>query len=167
MKDILLINFHSVINQEKIKIQNYNIHQINTKNELHSGVAIAVRRDTHYKLIDDFETDMFMLGVTIDTPQGHIHIITTYIPPRDSYLHYHDFYKILKSTDLVYIIRDLNARHLILGHNNKNVRGELFATLINRGHAQHTRPHHPTFLTYRSSISLDIILSNHRTFHNT
>ena len=108
-----------------------------------------------------------MLEVTIDTPQGNMHIITAYIQPRDSYLYYPGLYKILKSTDPVYIIGDLNARHLILGHANKNIRGELLATLINRRHAQHIGPHFPTFLTHRSSTSPDIILSNHRTFHNT
>ena len=45
--DIILINSHGAINQEKIKIENYNIHKTNTQNELHSGVAIAVRRDIH------------------------------------------------------------------------------------------------------------------------
>ena len=54
-----------------------------------------------------------MLRVTIDTPQGHIHIITKYIPPRDLYLYYSDFYKIQTSTDPLYIIKDLNARYLI------------------------------------------------------
>ena len=78
-----------------------------------------------------------------------------------------DFYEILKSTDLVYIIGDLNARHRLLGHDNKNIRGELLATLINRGYAQHIGSYFPTYKNHRSSTSPDIILKTSETFHNT
>ena len=131
--EIILINSHGAIDNENIKIFNYNIHQINTLNEINNGVAVGVRRDIKYKLIDNFESDM--LGITIETSLGPVHIITAYIPPRCPYLHYPDFYKILKHKEPVYILGDLNARHEILGHQNRNIRGELLAKLINRGHA--------------------------------
>ena len=152
---------------EVIKIKNYtHIMKIESASVTAASTALEECLICFFtRILDDFETDM--VGATIETPQGNMHIITTYIPPRDLYLHYFDFYKILKSTDPVYIIGDLNARHLILEHNNKNIRGELLATLINKGHAQHIGPHFPTFLTLRSSASPDIILSSHRTFPNT
>ena len=153
------------IDNENIKIFNYNIHQINTLNETNNGVAVGVRRDINYKLIDNFESDM--LGVSIETSLGPVHIITAFIPPRCPYLHYPDFYKILKNKEPVYILGDLNARHEILGHNNRNIRGELLAKLINRGHAQHLGPQFSTYLTYRSATSPDIVLGNNKIFHNT
>ena len=100
--EIILINSHGARNNETIKIYNYNIHQVNTINEIHNGVAMGIRRDIKYKLIDSFESDMF--GITIETTLGPIHIVTTYIPPRCPYLHYPDFYKILKSTEPVQYI---------------------------------------------------------------
>ena len=75
--EIILINSHGAMNSETIKIYNYNIHQINTTNEIHNGVAIAVRRDHRYKLIENFEFDM--LGVTLETSLGPIQIVTSYI----------------------------------------------------------------------------------------
>ena len=50
---------------------------------MNNGVAIGVRKDIRYKLIDDFET--YLIGITVDTEQGNIHIVTSYIPPRDSW----------------------------------------------------------------------------------
>ena len=67
---------------------------------MHNGVAIAVRKDIWYTLIDDFETNM--IGITVETAQGNIHIFTSYIPPRDSILFYPEYYRILKSRDPVY-----------------------------------------------------------------
>ena len=55
---------------------------------MHNGLAIGVRKDITYKLIDDFETDM--IGITVETEQGNIHIVTSYIPPRDNILFYSD-----------------------------------------------------------------------------
>ena len=75
--EIILINSHGARNNETIKIYNYNIHQVNTINEIHNGVVIGIRRDIKYKLIDSFESDM--LGITIETTLGPIHIVTTYI----------------------------------------------------------------------------------------
>ena len=74
--EIILINSHGARNNETIKIYNYDIHQVNTVNEIHNGVAIGIRRDIKYKLIDSFESDM--LGITIETTLGPIHRVTTY-----------------------------------------------------------------------------------------
>ena len=56
-----------------------------------------------------------------------MHIIATYI--------YHTTLTIINSYNILTPLTspgDLNARHLILGHNNKNIKGEFLATLINR-----------------------------------
>ena len=81
-------------------------------------------------------------------------------------MHYPDFHKILKRTEPVYILGDLNARHEIMGHRDRNIRGELFAKLINRQHAHHLGPQFPTYLIHRSATSPDIVLGNSKIFHN-
>jgi hypothetical protein len=162
--DIILINSHGLKQGEPLKIQNYDIHKVNKNNEDHSGAAIAMKSSIKYRLIDNFHSDM--LGVTIETIAGPIHIATTYIPPRQRTLHYPDFHSILTRPDPTYILGDCNARHQALGHRDKNLRGELLATLINRGHADHIGPPFPTFLTHRSATTPDIILANKKAFLN-
>ena len=133
---------------------------------MHNWVAIAVRKYIRYKLIDDFETNM--IGITVETEQGNIDIVTSYIPPRDSILFYPDYYRILKSKDPVNnIFGDLSARDSMIGNRDNNTRGNILAMLINRGHAQRLGPTFPTYLTHRSATSHDIILANNRVFHNT
>ena len=162
---ILLLNSHGLIDDQTLKIQNYNIHINNKDNEQHNGTAVAIRRDIKYKLLEDFYSDM--LGVTIETKEGPIHLITTYIPPRHQHIHYPDFYQALTKPEPVYILGDLNARHPYFGHGNKNTRGELLMFLLHRGHAQHLGPPFPTFITHRSATAPDIILANYKIFHNT
>ena len=42
--EIILINSHGEMNSETIKIFNYNIHQINTTNEIHNAQSEIYRR---------------------------------------------------------------------------------------------------------------------------
>ena len=55
--DIILLNSTSVINNNKIKIYNYNVIQKNILNERSAGVAIAIKKTIKYKAIDDFNDD--------------------------------------------------------------------------------------------------------------
>ena len=102
-----------------------------------------------------------MIGVTIETKEGPIHLLTTYIPPRHQHIHYLDFYQALNKPKPVYMIGDLNARHPYFGHGNKNTRGKLLVFLLHRGQAQHLEPPFPTFIIHRSATAPDIILANH------
>ena len=163
--DIILINSHGLIDNATLKLQHYIVHQNNKDNEIHNGTAIAIRQNIKYKLIEDFYTDM--LGVTIETREGPIHIVTTYVPPRYQHIHYPDFYNVLNKQEPVYILGDLNARHPYFGHGNTNTRGILIMHLINREHAIHLGPQFPTFITHRSATTPDIILANNKIFHNT
>ena len=49
--DIILLNSTSVINNNKIKIYNYNIIQKNILNERSAGVAIAIKKQLNIKLL--------------------------------------------------------------------------------------------------------------------
>ena len=150
-----------LIDNQTLKIQNYSIHTNNKDNAILT--AIAIRRDIKYKPLEDFYSDV--IGVTIETKEGPIHLLTTYIPPRHQHVHYPDFYQALNKPEPVYIIGLLNVRHPYIGHGNKNTR-ELLMLLLHRGHAQHLGPPFPTFITHRSATTPDIILANHRISHN-
>lgn len=162
--DIILINSHCLTNGNTVKIYNYKCHTTNKNNENHSGAAICIRNNIHYKILDNFESDL--IGAEIETQQGPIRILTTYVPPRTSYLHYPDLYKALNSKTPAYIFADLNARHSSLGHNSSNTRGEQLATLINRGHAIHLGPNFATYINHRSATNPDIVIGNKSIFHN-
>ena len=73
---IILINSTSVINEDKIKIYNYNIIQKNFLNERSAGIAIAIRKNIKYRALDDFVDDI--LGIELRTSKGPIIILTNY-----------------------------------------------------------------------------------------
>ena len=91
---VILINLHGLTDEHLLKIQNYRVHKYNSiDNEQHNSRAIVIRQDVKYKLIEEFCTDI--LGIKIDTREGPIHVITTYISPRQQHIHYPDFYNAL------------------------------------------------------------------------
>ena len=79
--EVILLNSVGKITEEKpIKIFGYNIHSRNYADEEHAGIAVAVRRDIKYQLMDDYMGDA--LPIKIETTQGPVIILTTYVPPR-------------------------------------------------------------------------------------
>ena len=54
-----------------------------------------------------------------------------------------------------------------INYNDRNIRDDLLAKLINMGHAFHLGPQFSTFLTYRTATSPDIILGKSKIFQNT
>lgn len=156
--DIILLNEHGVKNNDNITLFNYNVHQSNKLNENNDGVAIAIRKNIKYRLIDDF-TDEF-LAIQIDTTIGEIIIATSYLPPRRPYLPAQDFLRLINSNKPTYIIGDFNARHRVLGHNNNNTVGNVLHTLINSGKILHLGPNFKTFLGHKSMTTPDRVFCN-------
>ena len=105
--DIILIN--DIGNNNNIKIFNYNVHTKNFQNELHAGVAVAVRENIRYHILDDFIDNI--LGVRILTIRGPINIITHCSPPRRNYLPIGEINRKLQCNEPVYLLRDLKAHH--------------------------------------------------------
>jgi len=163
--DIILINEHSNTDGQTLKIFNYKTFQRNRDNENHAGSAIAIKNSIPFRLHDDFDSDM--LAVTIETRQGPITIATDYIPPRRDYINFIDYNDLLNRPHPVYLLGDLNARHRTLGHCNNNRTGRHLQTLIDQNKCKILGPNFPTFLTYRSTTSPDIVISNMMSFHNT
>ena len=107
--DILLLNAHGQTDTKNIKIFGYTTHQINTKNTLHNGAAIAIKHNITYKIQEDFESDM--LAIELETTQGPITIATAYSPIREQYLHLPDYYKLIHKQHPTYFFGDINAKH--------------------------------------------------------
>ena len=162
--DVILINDTSLTDNKRLKIFNYNTYQTNVTNRQNRGAAIAVKRQLDHRLLDDFESDL--LGITIQTRHGPMTIATTYIPPNTTYLNFIDFHRLLDRDEPVYIIGDLNARHQTLGHKDSNAVGRNLDLLLTTDKLRHIGPNFPTFLTYRSTTSPDIVLTNKKDFYN-
>jgi len=162
--DIILINDHSLRDNQSLKIFNYRIYQCNKLNRNYAGVAIAVKNNIPTKLIDDFYTDI--LAISINTRQGDIIIATSYIPPRDGYINYIDFNHIFNRREPVYFLGDINARHRQLGNTTTSLTGTQIVALIESDKCRHIGPNFPTFITHRSTTTPDIVLTNNRTYHN-
>ena len=82
--DIILLNSTSALNNNIIKIYNYNVIQRNILNEHSAGIAIAIRKNIRYKTLDDFQDDI--LGIELNTNKGLLIVLTNYSPPRRNYI---------------------------------------------------------------------------------
>ena len=162
---IILLNSTSVINSSPIKVAGYNVHTKNCTNEAQAGIAIAVRKNIPHKLLDDFADDL--LAVEIETVRGPIIVATTYVPPRWAAMPTHDILRIMRKPIPCYLLGDLNARHVSMGHTTNNARGNELATLLNRNLLTFIGPDFPTLLTGRMTGKPDIILTNRHHHFNT
>ena len=63
--DIILLNSTSITNDNNIKIFNYNVIQKNNPNERAPGIAVAVRKNIKYQILDYFNDDI--LGIELRT----------------------------------------------------------------------------------------------------
>ncbi|XP_042880256.1 uncharacterized protein LOC122258401 [Penaeus japonicus] len=111
--DIILINSHGLPDNERIKIFPFNIYQRNKSGERADGVAIAIKRGTRHRILDDFDQEF--LAVEVETTRGPIVIATCYLPPRRPFLPYPDILRLLRLQRPMYLLGDLNARHRTLG----------------------------------------------------
>ena len=112
--DLILLNSTSTINNEKIKIYNYNVIQKNTLNERHAGIAIAIKKTINYRILDDFVDDI--LGVKLSTSKGPIIILTNYSPPRRNFIPIGEIENILQRNIPVYFAGDINTRIPAIGY---------------------------------------------------
>lgn len=158
--DIILINEHSLNNDKKIKLFNYDVYQSNKTNEQNDGVAIAIKRNLKHKLIDDFTSEILAINVT--TTIGEITIATIYLPPRRPYLPANDVLRLANNNRPTYIIGDFNARHRIFGHNNNNNVGTSIYTIMNKGKIIHLGPNFKTFIGHGSMTTPDRVFSNNK-----
>ena len=87
--EVILLHSTGLKHHEKLKIYQYNVHQKNYLNENNAGIAIAVKKNTKYKLHDDTSDDI--LAIQLETERGPVIICTLYVPPRRNILPIQDF----------------------------------------------------------------------------
>lgn len=162
--EVILINSHGCTTEQPIKIFNYNVHRRNNSQQQHDGVAIAIRKNIRYHIIDDFNDEIMAIKVT--TTLGDLILATAYLPPRRNYLPIPDFLKLLNYNCPVYILGDLNAKHRIFDDNNNNEVGSALNTYVRTGQLMHLGPHFPTFIGHRSLTRPDKVLTNNKAFFN-
>ena len=162
--DIILINSHGETENNNIKLFNYYVNQRNKSGEKNDGVAIAVKRNLKFKLIDDFQDEF--LAIKINTTQGDVIIATTYLPPRRPYLPIEDLLKLANNSHPMYILGDFNARHRIFDNTNNNVVGNALNQLINLGKINHLGPNFPTWRNHNTQSTPDKIFTNNKAFFN-
>lgn len=156
--DIILINSHGLKDTEKIKIPGYRTHQRNITGENMDGVAIAIKTNIKYKIVDDFISET--LAIETDTSDGTITIATTYLPPRRPYTPHPDFSFLFRQQNPVFVVGDFNARHPQLGYSSANQVGRDLIDYLRHHTAKHLGPHFPTFYGPRSTSTPDLVLSN-------
>ena len=160
--DLILLNSTSVVDNQPIKIFNYDVHTRNHLNEAHSGVAIAIRKSIPYRILDDYGDDL--LGVQIETTKGPISVFTLYSPPRRNYLPIGDIRRIFQRNMPVYMAADLNAHHQIMGYQYVNNKGRIIKELIDRDIIKYMGPDFPTLVGKQTKP--DVILANRQAFFN-
>lgn len=163
--DIILINSHGLNINSELKIFNYNVHKRNNSGERNDGVAIAIKKNIKYKLLDDFTQEI--LAIKTETTLGEIVIGTAYLPPRRNICPYDDIMKLLNYNNPVYILGDFNARHRVFGNNNCNQIGNALNNIIQTGKLIHHGPDFGTFLTHQNTTTPDKIFTNNKAFLNT
>ena len=158
--EIILLNSTGVRDDAKIKLFGYNVHQRNESGENHSGIAIAIKRNIKYMIMDDWQGDI--LAVRVETSKGPIIIATTYLPPRRHFIPEAQIRSLLNHREPTYILGDLNARHRCIGYTSNNPTGDFIANLISRNLCTHMGPDFNT-LTWVSGVGRpDILLGNQR-----
>ena len=160
--DIILLNSSSVINNNKIKIYNYNVIQKNILNERSAGVAIAIRKTIKYKTIDDFNDDI--LGIELLTSKGPIIILTNYSPPRRNFIPIGEIENILQKNIPVYFAGDINANIPALGYDTYDNNGRIIKRLIEMDKIKLMGPDFRTLIHMRGKP--DLVFSNKLAFLN-
>ena len=162
--DILLLNSTGIKDLEPMNIFGYNVHKKNYLNEDHAGIAIAVKKDIKYKLLDNTVHDV--LAIELETQRGPIIIVTAYLPPRRPFFPYNDIMQYVRKRIPVYILGDLNARHTFLGYQHSNNVGNSLYRLINGGLLTYLGPEFKTYIRSNVTGKPDILLGNINLYHN-
>ena len=156
--DIILLNEVGKRDEKRFKIFGYNTHMRNIENENFAGIAIAIKKNIKYKIIDEYNYDL--LAIQVETRRGPILIGTTYIPPRRDDFPIQEITNLLRKNIPVYIVGDLNASSRNLGHSTTNNNGRIIDNLIRRNIVTHMGPEFKTVINNRGSGTPDIILGN-------
>ena len=136
--EVILLNSTGMTDRDKITIYNYNVPSRNLLNEAQAGVAIAVCKDLHYCIVDDFNDDI--LGAQLETTRGPVMILTNCSPPRRNYIPAAEIENKLQKNMPVNFVGDLNANLPAMGYGNYNNNDREIQRLIQQNKIIHIDP---------------------------
>ena len=160
--DIILLNSTSTLNNNIIKIYNYNVIQRNILNEHSAGIAITIRKNIKYKTLDDFQDDI--LGIELNTNKGPLIILTNYSPTRRHFIPIGEIENILQKNVPVYLAGDINAHIPALGYAAYNNNGRTIKRLVEQDKITILGPNFRTFIPRNGKP--DMVFSNKNSCFN-
>ena len=159
--DVITINSHG--SESNLRVWGYSV--VSRSSGAHDGWAIAVRRSLRYRELELSRDGV--LAVQLQTDDGPIVIATYYRPPRRDWLPLGDLLALANRAEPVYLLADLNARHGIFGHRDRNPAGVRVADLVRRGKFEVLGPDFPTWRGGRGATGRpDVVLGNARIYHH-
>ena len=131
----------------------------------HSGVAILIKKDIEHSLITHvFDGDT--LAIKVETSLGPIILGTNYSPPGRLYLPVRDIMWFSRHRLPAYLLADLNAHHLTIGHYTNDYGRVLYNTWLEDGYLRRIGPEIGTFTSKKGKITKpDIVLVNRHVYH--
>ena len=166
--DVILITDIGKTDRNKpIKIFQYLVFATNKNNENSAGVAIAVRKGLHFKVLNNFDYDT--IGVQIQTRSGPLIIMTNYSPPRRTNIPNSDLDYAIQNNWPVLIVADLNARHSMFGYTGRsNPKGRQLNKLVFNNKLNCVGPSFPTYFSHNNIYGTkpDIVLTNNKFYFN-
>ena len=100
--DVLLLNSTGRKEYERIKIFGFNVHQRNIRNEDSAGIAVAIKKNIKYKIIDEAVQDV--MAIEIETTTGPIVIGTSYVPPRSNEFPVQELTSLIRLNKPMYVL---------------------------------------------------------------
>ena len=158
--DVLLLNSTGRKENERIKIFGFNVHQRNIRNEDSAGIAVAIKKNIIYKIIDEAIQDI--MAIEIETTTGPIVIGTSYVPPRSNEFPVQELTSLMRLNKPMYFMGDLNAHFGDAGYSRKNRNGRILNNLIQRNLASYLGPEFKTWIHPTNTGTPDIILGNRK-----
>ena len=158
--DVLLLNSTGRKEYERIKIFGFNVHQRNIRNEDSAGIAVAIKKNIKYKIIDEAIQDI--MAIEIETTTGPIVIGTSYVPPRSNEFPVQELTSLMRLNKPMYFMGDLNAHFGDAGYSRKNRNGRILNNLIQRNLASYLGPEFKTWIHPTNTGTPDIILGNRK-----
>ena len=160
--DVILLNSTGITDRDKITIYNYNVTSRNLLNEAQVGVVVAVCKDLHYRVVEDFNDAI--LGVQLETTRGSVMFLTNYSPPHRNCIPAAEIENKLQKNMPVYFVGDLNANLSAMGHGNYNNNGREIQRFIQQNKIIQMGPDFRT-LVHRNGRP-DIVFSNRSAYLN-
>lgn len=152
---------------------NYKIYRVDRIEHEHGGIAIAIKNNIKHTYLPSFNTEKIeSAGISIDTLNGHITLVSVYFPgtkhpTADLPIFKKDLDILTNIKNSYFICGDFNAKHRYWNCLRANTAGNILYSEMTRKHFVIHHPFTPTNFPPQSRANpstIDLILSN--SLHN-